>query len=62
MIPCCLSIIAKEEHDQILNGSQQNGPLLGGAVGKHQQCPNDAEHAHRLLSGTFKEYQTHYYQ
>ena len=51
MIPCCLSIITQVEHDKTLNEIQQNGPLLGGALGKHSQCPNDAEHAHRLVSG-----------
>ena len=48
MVPCCLNLISCNEHDELEN----NGPLLGGAMGKHHFCPNDAAHAHQLVSGT----------
>ena len=30
---------------------EKNGPMLGGAIGKHESCPKDAAHAHQLASG-----------
>ena len=34
--------------------NKDNGPLVGGAIGKHQFCPKDAAHAHELVSGNNK--------
>ena len=45
---CCLDVISCEEHDKIKNA----GPIPpGGAIGKHNFCPNNAKHAHQLASG-----------
>jgi hypothetical protein len=52
MVPCCLNLISCDEHDELEN----NGTLNvedGGAMGKHHFCPNDAAHAHQLVSGTY---------
>ena len=50
MVPGCLDLISCDEHDELEN----NGPLVGGAMGKHHFCPNDAAHAHQLASGTYE--------
>jgi len=49
-IPCCFNTIPCEEHDKLVEEQEENGPLLGGAMGKHHFCPRDAAHAHQLLS------------
>ena len=46
MIPCCLNVITCEEHDRMVQGP----PLLGGAIGKHHYCPENAGEAHQILS------------
>ena len=68
MVPCCMEVISCEEHSEILENIEENGPMVGGAIGKHQSCPNDAAHAHQLASGKqFKNHQIlgvfyHYYK
>ena len=51
MVPCCMEVITCDEHSEILKQIEENGPMVGGAIGKHQTCPNDAAHAHKLASG-----------
>ena len=51
MVPCCMEVITCDEHSEILKQIEENGPMVGGAIGKHQTCPNDAAHAHQLASG-----------
>ena len=51
MVPCCMEVISCEEHSEILENIEENGPMVGGAIGKHKSCPNDAAHAHQLASG-----------
>ena len=51
MVPCCLKIISCDEYSEILEDLEENGPKLGGAIGKHKSCPKDAAHAHQLASG-----------
>ena len=50
MIPCCLNMISCEEHDRLVEENARN-PILGGAIGKHHYCPENAEEAHQILSG-----------
>ena len=51
MVPCCMEVISCDKHAEILENIEENGPMVGGAIGKHQSCPNDAAHAHQLASG-----------
>ena len=51
LVPCCLKIISCDEYSNILEDMEKNGPMLGGAIGKHHFCPRDAAHAHELVSG-----------
>ena len=51
MVPCCMEVITCDEHSEILKQIEENGPMVGGAIGKHQSCPNDAAHAHQIASG-----------
>ena len=51
MVPCCLKIISCDEYSEILEDLEENGPRLGGAIGKHKSCPKDAAQAHQLASG-----------
>ena len=51
MVPCCLKIISCDEYSNILEDMEKNGPMLGGAIGKHECCPKNAAHAHQLASG-----------
>ena len=50
MVPCCLKIISREEYDRLVE-EDVNSPRVGGAIGKHQDCPRNAEVAHQILSG-----------
>jgi len=50
MVPCCLKIISREEYDRLVE-EDVNSPRVGGAIGKHQDCPKNAEVAHQILSG-----------
>ena len=50
MIPCCLNVISCEEHDRLIEENARN-QMLGGAIGKHHYCPENAEEAHQILSG-----------
>jgi len=52
MKPCCLNIISCDEYEKIVEGYEINGPMVGGEVGKHHYCPNDADEADRLLEGS----------
>ena len=49
LVPCCFELISCDEHGELEN----NGPLVGGAIGKHHFCPTDAAHAHQLVSGNY---------
>ena len=51
LVPCCLKIISCDEYSNILEDMEKNGPMLGGAIGKHENCPKDAAHAHQLATG-----------
>ena len=51
MVPCCLKIISREEHDRLVEENAKR-PLLGGAWGKHHVCPGNAKKAHQILTGT----------
>merc|ERR1712061_582618 len=44
MVPCCMEVISCDKHAEILENIEENGPMVGGAIGKHQSCPNDAAH------------------
>ena len=50
MVPCCLKIISREEHDRLVEENAKR-PLLGGAWGKHHVCPGNAKKAHLILTG-----------
>jgi len=50
MVPCCLKIISREEHDRLVEENAKR-PLLGGAWGKHHVCPGNAKKAHQILTG-----------
>ena len=51
MVPCCLKIIDCEEYDNLFEGYEETGPMLGGAIGEHHYCPEDAEEAGHLIAG-----------
>ena len=51
MVPCCLKIISCDEYLEILEDLEANGPMFGGAIGKHISCPKDAAQAQQLASG-----------
>ena len=50
MVPCCLNIISREEHDRLV---EENAKFQWweGTFGKHHYCPKNAEEAHQILSG-----------
>ena len=50
MVPCCLKIISREEHDRLVEENAKR-ILLGGAWGKHHVCPGNAKKAHQILTG-----------
>ena len=50
MVPCCLNLITREEHDRLVELDKTNR-LIGGAVGKHHFCPKDAPEAHQAVTG-----------
>ena len=50
MVPCCFTIISREEYDRLVEKNAKR-PMLGGAFGKHHYCPKNAEEAHQILSG-----------
>ena len=52
MVPCCLNLITREEHDRLVELDKTNR-LIGGAVGKHHFCPKDAPEAHQALTGFY---------
>ena len=49
MVPCCLEIISREEHDRLVEENAKR-PILGSAFGKHHSCPKSAEEAHQILN------------
>ena len=51
MVPCCLKIISCDEYFEIIEDLEENGPMFGGAIGKHISCPKDAAQAQQLASG-----------
>ena len=51
MVPCCLKIIPCEEYDNLFEGYEDKEQIVGGGIGEHHVCPNDAEEANRLVSG-----------
>ena len=51
MVPCCLKIIPCEEYDNLFEGYEDKEQIVGGSIGEHHVCPNDAEEAHRLIEG-----------
>ena len=50
MVPCCFTIISREEYDRLVEEHAKN-PIVGGAIGKHHSCPKNAEEAHQIVSG-----------
>ena len=47
-----MKIISRDEYIQVIKGTKLSKfPMLGGGIGKHQSCPNDAAHAHQVASG-----------
>ena len=51
MVPCCLKIIPCEEYDNLFEGYEDKEQIVGGGIGEHHACPNDAEEAVRLATG-----------
>ena len=51
MKPCCLNVITCEEHGRFVHENATH-LILGGAFGKHHYCPENAEIANQILSGT----------
>ena len=51
MAPCCLKIIDCEEYDNLFEGYEETEPMVGGAIGQHHHCPQNAEEAERLIAG-----------
>ena len=51
MVPCCLKIIPCEEYDNLFEGYEDKEQIVGGGIGEHHVCPNDAEEAVRLATG-----------
>ena len=49
MVPCCLGIMDCEEYDNVFEGYEETH--IGGAIGEHHHCPEDAEKAMRLIAG-----------
>ena len=49
MVPCCLEIISREEHDRLVEENAKR-PILGSAFGKHHSCPKSAKEAHQILN------------
>ena len=52
MRPCCLEVITCEEHDS-LDYQDARSQMLGGNFGEHHYCPETAEEAHNILSGSY---------
>ena len=48
MVPCCLGIMDCEVYD---NHFEEMNNVVGGAIGEHHHCPEDAEKAMRLIAG-----------
>ena len=51
MVPCCLKVIPCEEYDNLFEGYEDKEQMVGGRIGEHHVCPNDAEEAERLAAG-----------
>ena len=50
MVPCCFTIISREEYDRLVEFDPEH-TMAGGAWGKHHSCPKNVEEAQQILAG-----------